>query len=125
MGGGNYRINLNLSFLIIYIIILLHRRKFCDGHIMLVFSVFMSLKRVKKECKNPICHEKFALQHMFLFPDFFSSSECKKKLYEKLCEGNLCQLVIKICQYVFQAFLPLFLQGTLVRISPTLRGVPR
>ena len=36
--GRDCHTNLNFSFLIIYITVILHRKKFCDGHIILIFS---------------------------------------------------------------------------------------
>ena len=35
-GGGDWKTNFDFSFLIIYVIVPLHRRKFCDGRIILV-----------------------------------------------------------------------------------------
>ena len=37
---GDFYSNLKFSFLIIYIMVPLYRRKFCDGHTILVLSYF-------------------------------------------------------------------------------------
>ena len=48
--GGDRHTNLNCSFLIIYIIVPLCRRKFCDSHVILVFFFFFAFElRIKEE----------------------------------------------------------------------------